>query len=155
MESAGVEGFLDNMKDLQEQDEDSKLWANFYQAWYEQYGNKEVGVKDIYLIASGNDSQDIGLLDDLFSSHHSERGRKSFLGKILLSKVDSIHGGLKLHKSSKTQQRATLYYLTEAAGVNRLSSDSPTTKTSHSEGYPPLRLYKVNEVNHIPIFNNK
>jgi putative DNA primase/helicase len=80
LENARFSDFLGNIEDLYEQsDAEGNAWRQFVGAWWDIYGDKEVGVSDLFNIVmpTNSDPLDIDLGDK------NEKSQKTRLGKLL------------------------------------------------------------------------
>lgn len=84
---AGIEGFLDNSRDLYEQlDPQRQAWLAFIAAWWRDSKDRPVTTADLYQIATASQ-----LLDGLVSGD-DELAKKSRLGWAMRQRVDQIFG---------------------------------------------------------------
>ncbi|MDD4921637.1 MAG: hypothetical protein PHS30_04055, partial [Bacteroidales bacterium] len=117
---AGITGFLGNLEDMYENmDQDTIQWESFLLAWYECYGNKDVGVAEIYDRLKHETNSNESLFKDqaLYSSLPDWLGdefnkKSSFVRKLgkALSKKDGVcySCGLKLVRGI-TKRRAVMW----------------------------------------------
>ncbi len=93
LQVAGIPGFLGNLEAFyDETDQEGVAWRALVTAWWERYGEREVGVSDLYRLAVPEDGDplDLGLGDG------SERSQKIKLGKKLADTRDRIFDGLRI-----------------------------------------------------------
>jgi hypothetical protein len=120
LEFAGIQGFLGNLEEMYENmDQDTAQWEVFLFTWYKNYGEREVGVSELYdTLKRENDSRDpLFTTQSLYSALPSYlcddfQRKSSFVRKLgnALSKKDGVcfTSGLKFVKSS-TKKHAVLW----------------------------------------------
>ncbi|MNS37751.1 hypothetical protein D3C72_699780 [compost metagenome] len=108
LESANIEGFLENMGDSYERaDEDSNEWRVFVEAWWQELGDRPVRAAQLNELA-----RERGLLPSLLDELPFQK-RKTALGNALRSKRDRVFEGLKLvHGGQHTHLKVSQYRLT-------------------------------------------
>lgn len=90
---AGIEGFLDNSKELYEQlDPQRQAWLAFVKAWWKDSKERPVTTGDLYQIAVANQ-----LLDGLVGGD-DELAKKSRLGWAMRQRVDQVFGDLQIKR---------------------------------------------------------
>lgn len=111
LESAGIDGFLDNRGELkQRSDNDSESWRGFVTAWYDQHVGKAVPAADLFSLAQ------VWLPEKLGDG--TDRSQRCKLGKLLMANRDKIYAGKKIVKTgtaaSGDHKGQALYSLQEA-----------------------------------------
>lgn len=121
LENAGVDGFLGNYRELEEQsDSDGPVWSAFFEGIANSVfptggGGKSVHVfrvKDVVEVAKDTEGMMLFL-----GSKDSAMGIK--LGFALKSRVGRIHGGYKLCSAMNTNTRSFEYWLEPNPGTNK------------------------------------
>lgn len=86
LEVNGFDDFLGNADEMYNRANADRLpWAEFVETWYEKFGHKTVGAKDLFPIASyrdDNEADDLDLLGQ-FIDASKERGRLVQFGRLL------------------------------------------------------------------------
>jgi hypothetical protein len=102
-----VPGFLGNLESFYEDsDTEGAAWRTFLAAWWEKFGDREVGVSDLYQLALDSDSPfDLG--------EGSERSQRTRLGKQLGANRDRQFDDLRIvaGKTEKRLQQWKLVYV--------------------------------------------
>jgi hypothetical protein len=82
LDAAGIPGFLGNLMDFYDKaDVYGAIWRAFVGTWWEEFGNDEVGVTDLFqLVIEQDDSLDLG--------DGKERSQRTRLGKLLSRQRD-------------------------------------------------------------------
>lgn len=108
----GIPGFLSNVEELYEMaDEETSEWETFVIAWWDQFGERTVLVKDLFDLA---EEQDVLLS---VRGDGSERSQKIRLGKALSQMVGRQIGSLRIVSGGKDPRSKHAVYRLEAAGV--------------------------------------
>jgi len=109
LNNAGVGGFLDNLEEFYEvADTEGKVWRVFTEAWWARYFDQEVGVAELYQIATATDCLDLG--------RGTERAQRITLGKRLAKQRDRVVGHYRITESG-TEKRATQWRLVSTRKV--------------------------------------
>jgi hypothetical protein len=97
LEVVGLGGFLesDPFADLGDVERDA--WQHFVLLWDHHYGDREVGVSELWKLLGEPDSPDLGL------GQGNERSQQSKLGLRLKRRRDTIYGCLKITAARKYQ----------------------------------------------------
>ncbi len=83
--NAGIDGFLGNLEAFYETaDIEGAIWRQFVILWFEKYGEAEVGVADLFDLATSVDGFDFG--------KGSERSQKTAFGTALNKQRDRVIG---------------------------------------------------------------
>ena len=101
LDANGMHAFLRSRGD--DDTDEQIVWRTFVAAWYENHRLNEVGVKDLFDIASSADDADdegMGLLDQYLGSS-GDRGRRNRLGRLLSDKSGRIFGEYRIVKRRK------------------------------------------------------
>lgn len=85
LEVAGISSFLGNLTDFYElSDREGEVWRQFVQAWWEKFGQREVGTNEIFPVALATDGLQLG--------GRSERAQQTSFGMQLGKKRDNVIG---------------------------------------------------------------
>ncbi len=116
LDTVGVTGFMANADDLYDRlDTERQAWASFFEAWWDQWGGTEVGVNDLFPLASEWDKTPEGLQQsnpdegNILAEQitgNTERARRVKLGKLLRSHVDRTYGEYRIESAGKKQRTA-------------------------------------------------
>lgn len=107
LDVAKIPGFLANREDFYEQsDAEGAAWRAFVAAWWEQYGDREVGVSDLWRLLNPEKGDPI----DLAVGDGAERSQRTRLGKMLRAMRDRQFDGLRI-MAAGTRMRAQLWRL--------------------------------------------
>lgn len=152
LDAIGVEGFLGNYARLSEKaNENTQMWREFVRAWHAKHGTSEVGVAELFLIASIKESYDadgrkieIGqnLLDSLLRSD-KEQGRKIKLGDLLKEQVDRVYGNYRIVRADM-KNNAAQYCLEPLDGYDE-SNESSKSKNPDSLTDSPAIKHSVHQ----------
>jgi putative DNA primase/helicase len=110
VESAGYNEFLGNLEELyEESDAEGNAWRQFVAGWWEQYGDSEVGVSDLYsvIVPGTGDPLDI----HAYLGDGNEKSQKTRLGKLLPKYRDRHFEGKRIIRASHTLHHAQLWQL--------------------------------------------
>jgi putative DNA primase/helicase len=109
---SGVSGFLQNADAFCEQaDRQGTTWRRFFDAWWDTFGDREVGTSDLWAIVAPEQGDPIDLgLGDLDKS----RSARTKLGRLLGTMRDRQFGQFRL-EAGVTRQRAQLWRLVNVA----------------------------------------
>jgi hypothetical protein len=100
LEFAGVRGFLANQREAKERlAEETSLWREFAQKWYEAYGTGYVNASKLLLLA-----EEVGLADEGISARR--------FGRILAKHEGRVYGEYKI----RYRQSRRDYYLSKPRG---------------------------------------
>lgn len=113
---AGVEGFLGNLEQVvQNRDEESRQWAQFFEAWFYEFGDRLVTTDDVCSRLCGTETQhEVALPDVLLVNRDRGPGslRRS-LGRQLGKLTGRIYGGRKLcNGGDDSRKRVRMWCLT-------------------------------------------
>ena len=98
----GVEGFLENLDELYETaDSEESYWGLFVYRWWKEFGQKKVGVGELYPVA-------VDCAIDL--AGETDHARKISLGSQLTQQRDRVVAGYRIVRAGKAQ-RAALWKL--------------------------------------------
>ena len=112
VETAGFQGFLGNLEELyEESDAEGKTWRSFVNAWWDEYGETEVGVADLFSIVAPAKGDPVEL--DL--GDKGERSQKIRLGILLVNNRDRQFDGKRIVRGG-TKDRAQLWCLQDVGG---------------------------------------
>ncbi len=79
----GVAGFLSNLSEFyDESDTEGAAWCSFLAAWWEQHGDGETTVRDLWSLAHDDEAQPLG--------DGSEQSQRVKLGKMIAEKRDRV-----------------------------------------------------------------
>ncbi len=97
LKTAGIPGFLGNLTDFYDtSDSEGIVWRAFVMAWQEKFGEKGVGVAQLWeLNEQLEDPVDLG--------DGKEKSQKTKLGKILVNMRDRQYDGLRITLAGTTQ----------------------------------------------------
>jgi hypothetical protein len=94
LEVIGISGFLDNRTRFYDRaDSETDAWRAFVGAWFDKYGETNVGVSDLWSLvdhSNGDDAEPIEPPADL--GQGTDRSQRSRLGKALAQQVDRMFG---------------------------------------------------------------
>lgn len=108
LETAGVLGFLSNLEEFHaEANSERSSWTEFVNEWWNSHGDSRVTVSNLMAIA-----ENIGGLD-IYGN--TDRGRVTYLGKLLKQNRARIYGGFRINKAGVCRGM-TEYALTIADG---------------------------------------
>jgi len=97
LDTAGVEGFLDNLDEFYEvADTEGSLWRQFVEAWAEKFGENETGVSELFDIAISTEGFDFG--------KGSERSQRTSFGKQLGKQRDRVVGDYRIQQTRTVQR---------------------------------------------------
>ncbi len=99
-----VEGFLSNTDQLYEFHDPE--WAAFVEQWWETFGDKKVGVGELFIIAVDSGIELAG---------ETDHARKVSLGKKLTERRDQVIGDYRIQRAGEAQ-RAALWKLVSGGG---------------------------------------
>jgi hypothetical protein len=121
--AAGIEGFLANRESFYEEaDTEGATWRQFVGIWFEKHGEAEVGVAELFGIASNVEGFDFG--------KGSERSQKVTFGKMLGQQRDRVVGDFRVI-NTRTVQRAKHWRLIKnKGGDNPFATFYTDTETS-------------------------
>ena len=123
LEVAGIKGFLGNLADLySNSDFEGAIWRGFTKAWWDKFGDQEVGVSDLFELANALD-------EPLDLGKGSEKAQKTKLGRELVQLRDRQFDNLRI-VSAGERQRAKKWRL--------VSMPAPAEAAAGSE--PPARF---------------
>lgn len=115
--AADIPGFLGNVAEMYDDlDAERDVWAGFCEQWYTTYGDKSVGINELFPLASIYDQQPGTATPgghDLLSEYlgnGNERSRKTQLGLLLGQHVSRVYGPYRI-TAAKEKQRAKQYKL--------------------------------------------
>jgi hypothetical protein len=125
LENAGLSGFLANQDELYSRvDLEGEEWRRFTGIWWEQFGNRAVGVARLFPVVRQCD-----LLTSVFATSHdnaSERSLRTKLGAALRKQVDRRFGDLTIRGVGfDTKGGGALYRLED-----RLEAEPPPGRSS-------------------------
>ena len=111
----GVPGFLGNLDDLRVRtDTESRNLATFVHNWREKFGDRAVGVADLW-----------GIAEDLDLGDKDDHARKNQLGRLLDTLRDRQIAGYRMEHLGE-RQHAQVYRLSAADGsADRRKGDAP------------------------------
>jgi len=114
LEVAGISAFLENRTRFYDRaDRETGAWRVFVAAWYDRFGNKDVGVKDLWELIEppdANDGEPVEPPVDL--GHGSERSQRTRFGTAMAQAVDrrfTIDGVSMTIVSAGTYRRAARF----------------------------------------------
>lgn len=122
LETAGYKDFMGNADEMYNRSAVDRLpWVAFVERWYESYGHRPVGVKELFSLASEYDpSPDIQIKGENILGEQiagrTERSRKIKLGKLLKDGCFKVFGEHRIIEAG-TKHRLALYRIEPA---NRL-----------------------------------
>jgi hypothetical protein len=97
LETCGVEGFLGNMDQLIEANDDEHIiWSQFLADWLNAFGEDEVSVQDVYRQFSGGDT-----LQAIVGGEGDDEKKRHRLGKKLAYRKDKVFGDVRLRLGGK------------------------------------------------------
>jgi len=103
LESAGIEGFLDNLDEFYEvADTEGAIWRQFVGAWFEKFGEQETGAAELFEIALSTEGFDLG--------KGGERAQRTSFGMRLGKQRDRVIGDYRIMQT-RTVQRAKRWRL--------------------------------------------
>jgi hypothetical protein len=103
---AGVTGLIGNLKTLDlSVDPGAAEWKSFFEAWWDHYQGRAVGVSQLFEIASKGE-----MLADVQGSE-SDRSQRSRLGKALASRRDQTICRYHLERSTQDHKARGVYLL--------------------------------------------
>src|SRR5262249_49342655 len=109
LEAAGVKGLLGNARELRAGRSDNWAeWGPFVAAWWEELGEKEVGVRELFDLATRRKMLDETLGDK------GERSQRTRLGKQLARAVGRVFADLRVERSGKDKSGRQVYHLVQA-----------------------------------------
>ncbi|RLC36681.1 hypothetical protein DRH29_04075, partial [candidate division Kazan bacterium] len=111
LQHAGIEGFLENRKEVYAQaDDEAAMWREFVERWWEAHGNQPVTVKELYNLCEEKE------LMTWVRGDHTERSQQCRLGRALKSARDRVIAGYRLrtaYAKNATGNRVNGYQLCE------------------------------------------
>lgn len=129
LETAGVDGFLGNLEVFYEAaDTEGAIWRQLVALWSEQHGEGEVGVAELFGIATTVEGFDFG--------KGSERAQKTAFGVALNGQRDRVIGEFRV-VNTRTLQRAKRWRLIRAQpGANPFSTlyEDGRSENGHGAG---------------------
>jgi hypothetical protein len=103
LESAGIEGFLDNLEEFYEaSDLEGAIWRQMIGLWFEKFNESEVGVAELFDVAQSVEGFDFG--------KGSERSQKTSFGMALNRQRDRVIGDCRVTQT-RTVRRAKKWRL--------------------------------------------
>jgi hypothetical protein len=103
LEHCGIVGFLANLDEFYEiADLEGAMWRQFVEQWWQQFGDKEVGVGDLFPLAVDMDSFELG--------KGAERAQKVSFAKRLSKQRDRVIGEYRI-TTSRVVHKAQLWRL--------------------------------------------
>jgi hypothetical protein len=114
LQTAGINGFLDNATELYEQlDPEHEEWLSFVECWFAQHRGEAVCVAELYAVAAVNN-----LLDEVVTPRHRGEGMQAArvrLGKALAKRADRVFGKYQIKRGKTVHGQAT-WMLAETEG---------------------------------------
>jgi len=97
LDRARIGGFLGNLTELYEDaDVENNIWRQFVIAWWNTFGDKKVGTKDLFPIASEIEGINLGK-----TGPGTEKSQRTSLGTQLQKKKDVVSANFKITASGK------------------------------------------------------
>ena len=135
LEVVGIAGFLTNREELySEADPETREWIGLCEAWWDQFGQNRITVKDLLEVAREN---------DLVLSHWSGRrtlAAQQRLGRALATRRDRVFGDYRIRTAGANRQTKGMSYRLEVVGGNKTPATSGNVPEKWSEppgGYEP------------------
>jgi len=98
VDNAGFQGFLDNLEELYDaSDAEGDAWRALVGRWWEEHGDNEIGVAELYSIVAPTGGEQI----DLELGKGTDRSQKIRLGKLLQQMRDRQFSGRQIVKAKK------------------------------------------------------
>ncbi|MBI4248567.1 MAG: hypothetical protein HY611_03605 [Elusimicrobia bacterium] len=98
LEVAGIKGFLGNLADLySNSDFEGAIWRGFAKAWWDKFGDQEVGVSELFELANALD-------EPLDLGKGSEKAQRTRLGRELVRLRDRQFDNLRIVSAGERQR---------------------------------------------------
>ena len=98
LKACGIPGFLENTADIMDSDSDAENWTAFITEWYREHEGSQVKARELLPMALRH-----GLVD----SRKPESFQLRSLGRLFSRKRNTVHGGIKVIKSTEQQGNLT------------------------------------------------
>ena len=108
----GCDDFMANAASMAEQvNDDGALWRAVTEHWWARYGDKPVGVKELFVPVILHHN----LFEDALGDG-SEKSQHTKFGKQLRNQLGAVYGGLKIVGAGRTRNSAATYRLEPMPG---------------------------------------
>ncbi|HVA81931.1 MAG TPA: hypothetical protein VNF29_13470, partial [Candidatus Binataceae bacterium] len=125
LEALGIEGFLERDEDDLALDQGRSSWAAFIRAWFDEVGARPMSAGDLLPIAQRM---------ELDLRGNTDRGQTSSLGRMLMSRRDTVTSGFRLHAKRRIGHHLQEYELLSGAKYPEVPGEMAEEPTEEIEG---------------------